>query len=128
MTVFGLANGCFDLLHAGHRYFLAECRCQCDHLTVVVNGDESVRRLKGQDRPVQNLATRIAALRGLPGINSIQVFHEDTPEEIIRLIAPDVLFKGGDYTVDEVVGRQYARRVVIIPRLPGYSTTEEIAK
>jgi D-beta-D-heptose 7-phosphate kinase/D-beta-D-heptose 1-phosphate adenosyltransferase len=124
-TVRGFTNGCFDLLHNGHRHFLQQCRHLCGYLTVAVNSDQSIRRLKGPGRPVQSISDRVAALQGLRWADEVLVFDEDTPYRLIDRLGPDLIFKGGDYRPEDVVGADIAR-VVIIPRLPGYSTTQEI--
>lgn len=122
--ILGFTNGCFDCLHAGHRYFLQECAAHCDYLIVGLNSDTSVRGLKGVERPIQSQSVREGALRNLESVDIVCIFSEDTPERLIRKWHPDILFKGGDYSVDRVVGRDCVGRVMIIPRLPGWSTTE----
>jgi rfaE bifunctional protein nucleotidyltransferase chain/domain len=125
-TVF--TNGVFDLLHRGHVEYLAEARSLGDHLVVGVNSDASVRRLgKGSDRPLNSLPDRLAVLAALAAVDLVVPFEEDTPLELIRLLEPDVLVKGGDYTETTVVGADLVHRgggeVVIIPLRPGFSTT-----
>ena len=125
-TVF--TNGVFDLLHRGHIEYLAEARSLGDRLVVGVNTDASVRRLgKGADRPLNPLSDRLAVLAALAAVDLVVPFDEDTPLELIRLLEPDVLVKGGDYTETTVVGADLVRRgggeVVIIPLRPGLSTT-----
>ena len=120
-------NGCFDILHEGHLHLLREARALGDFLFVGLNDDDSVRRLKGKGRPVNPLAVRARALAEVPYVDLVVPFPEDTPLELIRAIQPDVLVKGGDYAEEEVVGGDVVRgcggRVVIIPLLPGFSTT-----
>lgn len=117
----GFTNGCFDLLHLGHQEFLRKCRAQCEWLTVGVNSDASVRRLKGYTRPVQSLEIRMAQL--LPFADRVVSFEEDTPLVcLLRIGGADVIFKGGDYSADDVVGGELAE-VCIIPRIGEWSTS-----
>lgn len=116
-------NGCFDLLHAGHVSYL-EAANQCgDVLVLGLNSDESVRRLKGPSRPVNNQADRARVLAALESVDFVVLFGEDTPYELIQIIQPDVLVKGGDYEGKEVVGSDIAREVRLIPFVEGKSTT-----
>lgn len=125
-------NGCFDILHAGHIALLREAARFGDLLVVAVNADESVARLKGPDRPVHAQHDRVNVLSELESVAIVVVFHEDTPEPLLRRLRPDVLVKGGDYTKDEVVGaafvESYGGRVEIVPLLAGRSTTTAIEK
>ena len=121
-------NGCFDLLHPGHVDYLEEARSLGDALIVAVNTDASVRRLgKGPGRPVTPEQDRARVLAGLAAVDRVVLFDEDTPLEILTALQPDVLVKGGDYRLEEVVGREVvlARggRVQILPFREGYSTT-----
>lgn len=100
-------NGCFDILHTGHLTYLEEARQQGDLLIVGVNGDESVRRLKGESRPINPVEHRMTLLSGLQAVDWVVRFDEDTPESLIKKIVPDVLVKGGDYRVDQVVGGDF---------------------
>jgi D-beta-D-heptose 7-phosphate kinase/D-beta-D-heptose 1-phosphate adenosyltransferase len=102
-------NGCFDILHAGHVAYLEEARSLGDRLIVAVNGDASVTRLKGAGRPVNPLEQRLRVLSGLSAVDWVVGFDEDTPEALLELLEPDVLVKGGDYAVDEVVGAQLVK-------------------
>jgi D-beta-D-heptose 7-phosphate kinase/D-beta-D-heptose 1-phosphate adenosyltransferase len=128
----GFTNGCFDLLHPGHIHLLAQARAACDRLVVGLNSDASVKRLKGNGRPVQGEAARAAVLAGLADVDLVTVFGEDTPEALIAALRPDVLVKGADYTVETVVGadlvKSYGGRVVLAALLPGHSTTATVAK
>jgi len=99
-----MTNGCFDVLHAGHVSYLEEAKSLGDRLIVAVNDDDSVRRLKGDSRPVNTLADRIAVLAGLAAVDWVVPFSEDTPERLIQAVLPDVLVKGGDYKSDQIVG------------------------
>lgn len=124
-------NGVFDLLHPGHVDVLTGARAQGDHLVVGVNSDASVRRLgKGPERPVRTEAERAYVLAGLAAVDAVVVFDEDTPLELVRVLQPDVIVKGGDYAPETVVGADVVRarggRVVIIPLTPGQSTTSII--
>lgn len=99
-----MTNGCFDILHAGHIRFLEEAKSQGDYLVVAVNDDASVKRLKGEERPVNNLEDRMAVLSALAAVNWVVPFAEDTPRDLIATLLPDVLVKGGDYKVEEIAG------------------------
>jgi rfaE bifunctional protein nucleotidyltransferase chain/domain len=120
-------NGCFDVLHAGHVNLLERARALGDLLVVGVNDDASVGRLKGPGRPVTPLDERLYVLAGLESVSLAAPFSEDTPMELIRLVEPDVLVKGGDWPVDKIVGRDFVEsrggRVLSLELLPGYSTT-----
>jgi len=99
-----MTNGCFDILHKGHVAYLQEAKSRGDRLLVAVNSDDSVRRLKGTDRPINSLEDRMAVLAGLASVDWVVPFGEDTPADLIAKILPDVLVKGGDYTPDEIAG------------------------
>jgi D-glycero-beta-D-manno-heptose 1-phosphate adenylyltransferase len=121
-------NGCFDLLHLGHVRYLEAARTLGDALIIGVNTDASVKRLgKGGDRPLTPEADRARVLAALACVDRVVLFGEDTPLALITWLAPDILVKGGDYKLDEIVGREVvlARggRVVALPFVPGYSTT-----
>ena len=123
----GFTNGCFDILHAGHVALLAAARAQCDRLIVALNDDAGVRRLKGPKRPVNGLADRAAVIAAVELVDAVISFDEDTPLELIRRLRPDVLVKGGDYTVETVVGAEEVQatggRVVLVDLVEGHSTT-----
>ncbi|MFN5319426.1 MAG: D-glycero-beta-D-manno-heptose 1-phosphate adenylyltransferase [Bacteroidia bacterium] len=125
-------NGCFDILHRGHLEYLLKASQLADYLIVGLNSDASVRRLKGPERPLNEEHDRAFALACLNFTDSIVVFEEDTPLRLIETIIPDVLIKGGDYTLDSIVGAKetLARggKVEIIPFSMGYSTTGIIKK
>lgn len=125
-------NGVFDLLHPGHIDVLLGARRAGDVLVVGVNSDESVRRLKGPERPVRSAPERCYVLAGLSMVDAVVVFDEDTPFELISALRPDVLVKGGDYTEASIVGAREVRGwggdVVVIPLTPGHSTTSTIAR
>lgn len=128
----GFTNGVFDLLHPGHLSSLRMAKAECDRLIVAVNSDESVKRLKGPDRPIQDEQHRAAVLAALGYVNLVLIFAEDTPQTLIEKLLPDVLIKGGDYTPEEIVGsdvvRAHGGRVVITPILDGFSTTEIVTR
>lgn len=121
-------NGCFDLLHRGHSEYLHEARSLGDMLVVALNTDESVRRLKGTGRPVVDEDDRAYVIASLAAVDAVTFFHEDTPRALIGSLLPDILVKGGDYRADDIVGRSEVEaaggRVVILPFLPGRSTTD----
>lgn len=128
----GFTNGCFDLLHPGHVHLLEQARSWCDRLVVGLNTDASVKRLKGQARPIQAEAARAAVLASLATVDCVTLFDEDTPVELIRALRPDVLVKGADYTVEQVVGGDivldYGGQVRLAELLPGNSTTATVAR
>jgi D-beta-D-heptose 7-phosphate kinase/D-beta-D-heptose 1-phosphate adenosyltransferase len=128
----GFTNGCFDILHPGHVRLLTEARATCDRLIVGLNSDASVRRLKGEGRPVQNERARAEVLAALEAVDLVVLFAEDTPIELIRKIRPSVLIKGGDYTREQVVGHEVVEadggRVVLVDLLAGHSTTSLVAR
>ena len=125
-------NGCFDILHQGHIASLSQAATEADYLIVGVNADASVRKLKGANRPINNQDSRATLLASLLMTDAIVIFEEDTPQELIKAILPDVLIKGGDYTIDQIVGAKEViangGSVVINPLLEGFSTTGLIAK
>ena len=121
-------NGCFDILHRGHVTYLQQAASLGDHLIVGLNSDESVKKLKGPERPVNSEEDRSFMLASLRSVDEVVIFGEDTPEELLRHLKPDILVKGGDYQVEEVAGRQYAGVVKILPFVDGYSTTGLIHK
>ena len=120
-------NGCFDILHAGHIESLSQASEFGDILIVGLNSDDSVKRLKGDHRPIQNENNRATLLASLYMVDAVVLFKEDTPLELIKNILPDVLVKGGDYTPDSIVGAKEViangGNVEIIPLVPGLSTT-----
>ena len=130
--VIGFTNGCFDLLHEGHLYSLEQAKKACDVLVVGVNADASVRRLKGEGRPIQSEMTRARVLACLDHTDIVIVFGEDTPRDLIAAIRPDVLFKGEDYENQEVVGADIVTarggRVQLIPLVEGVSTSLTIER
>jgi len=126
-------NGCFDLLHVGHVTYLEEAAALGDVLIVAVNGDASVRRLgKGPERPIVPQADRAAMLAALACVDHVLIFDEATPHRLLKAIRPDVLVKGGTYTVEQVVGHEiaegYGGRVCVTGIQPGVSTTQLVAE
>lgn len=125
-------NGVFDILHPGHIFSLSEAAKEGDYLVVGLNADASVKRLKGESRPVNNQDARAILLAALLMVDAVVIFEEDTPLELITAILPDVIIKGGDYTPDQVAGGKEViaagGKVVINPILEGYSTTALIEK
>lgn len=128
----GFTNGCFDLLHPGHVSLIRQARRHCDHLVVGLNSDASVARLKGPGRPVQNEASRAAVLASLGDVDAVVIFGEDTPIDLIRTLKPEVLVKGADYAVGEVVGAEdvqgWGGKVILADLLEGHSTTATIER
>ncbi len=128
----GFTNGCFDLLHPGHVTLLAQSRALCDRLIVGLNSDASVSRLKGPTRPIQPDIARATVLASLASVDLVVIFEEDTPENLIYGLCPDVLIKGGDYTVETIVGADFVQahggKVAIIDLVPGFSTTKTVEK
>jgi len=125
-------NGVFDILHEGHIAVLSKAASFADILIVGINSDASVKKIKGEDRPVNNENSRALILASLIMVDDIVIFEEETPVEIIKLIQPDVLVKGGDYTLDTIVGAKeviaHGGTVEIVPLLEGFSTTNIIEK
>jgi D-beta-D-heptose 7-phosphate kinase/D-beta-D-heptose 1-phosphate adenosyltransferase len=128
----GFTNGCFDLLHPGHVTLLDKARALCDRLVVGLNSDQSVKRLKGEDRPVQPEIARATVLAALQSVDLVVIFEEDTPARLIETLRPGLLVKGGDYKVSEIVGAEFVQanggRVEIVDIVPGFSTTGTIAR
>lgn len=128
----GFTNGCFDLLHPGHLSLLRQARHSCDRLVVGINTDESVQRLKGPTRPVQSELARATVLASLETVDLVVLFGEETPRELIEAVRPDVLVKGADYSIDQVVGadfvQSYGGRVVLANLEVGFSTSNTIAR
>ena len=123
-------NGCFDLLHKGHRDLINQSFLFGDILIVGLNSDKSVKRLKGEDRPIKNEAERKNTLLNTGYVNEVYIFDDDTPLELINLIKPDILVKGGDYAPNKIVGYEEVissgGEIKIVPLTPGFSTTSII--
>jgi D-beta-D-heptose 7-phosphate kinase/D-beta-D-heptose 1-phosphate adenosyltransferase len=128
----GFTNGCFDILHPGHVKVLTAARAACDRLIVGLNSDASVKRLKGEGRPVQDERARAEVLAALEAVDLIAIFDEDTPIELITAIRPSVLVKGGDYTREQVVGHEiveaHGGEILLVEVLPGFSTTSLVER
>lgn len=125
-------NGCFDILHRGHVTYLNEARKLGDALIIGLNADASVKRLKGSQRPINNELDRKFVIQNLRCVNAVEIFEEDTPLELIKLIRPQVLVKGGDWKIDQIVGGRevmaWGGKVLSLNFVDGYSTTSVINK
>jgi D-beta-D-heptose 7-phosphate kinase / D-beta-D-heptose 1-phosphate adenosyltransferase len=128
----GFTNGCFDIVHPGHISLIEQASAACDRLIVALNDDASVKRLKGDGRPVQPEGARARVIASLAGVDGVVLFADDTPLAMIEAVRPDVLVKGADYSVDEVVGGElvasYGGRVVLADLVDGFSTTDTISR
>lgn len=125
-------NGCFDIIHKGHVTYLNEAKSLGDHLIVGINSDDSVKRLKGKDRPVNNEYDRAFVLDNLKSVDDVLIFNEDTPYDIIKEIIPDLLVKGGDWKEEDIVGSDIVKKnggkVVSLQFVNDYSTTNILKK
>jgi rfaE bifunctional protein nucleotidyltransferase chain/domain len=125
-------NGCFDILHPGHLFSIGQAAQEADYLIVGLNSDASIKRLKGADRPINNTESRAMIIANLVLVDAVVVFEEDTPYELITQLLPDVLVKGGDYTIENIVGAKEViangGKVIINPIVDGFSTTNIIEK
>ena len=121
-------NGCFDLIHRGHSYLINKSSDFGDHLIVAINSDNSVKKLKGDDRPFNNEDDRAFVIASIKNVDAVIIFNEDTPKELLEIIRPTTLVKGGDYILIEVVGREYVDNVEIVNYLYGNSTSEMIKR
>lgn len=121
-------NGCFDILHRGHIEYLSQARDRGDILIIGLNSDASIKRIKGEGRPVQDETSRTLLLASLRFVDVVVLFDEDTPYELIKIVLPDVLVKGGDYSENTIVGADIVKanggEVVTIPIIAGYSTSK----
>ena len=128
----GFTNGCFDIIHPGHISLLHCAKNECDKLVVGLNSDSSVAKLKGKDRPIQKENARATVLLALKDVDAVIIFNEETPIKLIKLIKPDVLIKGGDYKIDNIVGAEFIQqnggRVVLSDYKNGHSTSDIIKK
>jgi rfaE bifunctional protein nucleotidyltransferase chain/domain len=131
-TTISFTNGCFDILHKGHISSLSQSAAAADFLIVGVNSDASTRKLKGEGRPVNDELSRALILASLLIVDAVIIFEEDTPLELIKAIRPDVIVKGGDYTLNQIIGAkevmEYGGKIIINPIVEGYSTTGLIQK
>ena len=120
-------NGCFDILHRGHIEYLSQAHDKGNILVIGLNSDASVKRIKGEGRPVQDEQSRALLLASLRFVDAVILFDEDTPKELIEFVKPDVLVKGGDYTEETIVGAEFVKanggEVVVVPLVEGYSTS-----
>ena len=121
-------NGCFDILHIGHIKYLERAKSFGDTLILGLNSDDSLRKLKGDDRPINSQTDRAYILASLEVVDYLVIFNEDTPYKLIKLIKPDVLVKGGDYEGKEVVGQDIAKDLKLVKFIDGKSTTQIIKK
>lgn len=125
-------NGCFDILHLGHIDYLSKSKELADILIVGLNSDQSIKNIKGTQRPINNQYMRSMILASLFFVDIVIIFNEDTPEKLIKIIKPDILVKGGDYNIDTIVGgdivKSYGGEIKIINYVEGYSTTNIINK
>jgi D-beta-D-heptose 7-phosphate kinase/D-beta-D-heptose 1-phosphate adenosyltransferase len=125
-------NGCFDILHPGHLYSIGQAAKEADYLIVGLNSDASIKRLKGPERPINSTDSRALVLANLVLVDAVVVFEQDTPYELITALLPDVLVKGGDYTIETIVGAKEViangGKVIINPIVDGFSTTNIIEK
>jgi len=126
----GVTNGCFDVLHSGHLHLLGEAKKNCDKLIVLVNSDSSIKKIKGKNRPILKLKKRIELLKMLKNVDDVQYFNENTPEKSLSKILPDILFKGSDYKIADVVGNKLVTnnggKIKIIDKLKNFSSTKLI--
>ena len=131
-AIIGFTNGCFDLLHEGHLYLIRESKKRCDFLIIGLNSDESVKMLKGKNRPIERQEQRVMNLSKLEEVDAITIFNTETPENIIKDLNPNILIKGGDYNKFDIVGSQFVLEnggsVEVIDLLPGFSTTKIISE
>jgi D-beta-D-heptose 7-phosphate kinase/D-beta-D-heptose 1-phosphate adenosyltransferase len=125
-------NGCFDILHPGHLYSIGQAAKEADYLIVGLNSDASIHRLKGPERPINSTDSRALVIANLVLVDAVVVFEQDTPYELITALLPDVLVKGGDYTIETIVGAKEViangGQVIINPIVEGFSTTNIIEK
>ena len=130
--VVGFTNGCFDIVHAGHISLLEDAKAQCDRLIVALNEDASVRALKGPTRPINSLENRVRVMEAIKYVDHVTAFGESTPLELIKLVLPDVLIKGSDYTVETAIGSDVVLavggKVHLAQLIPGESTTAILAR
>ena len=128
----GFTNGCFDLIHPGHIALLETSKTHCDILVVGLNSDRSVAKLKGSARPIQDELSRKTILIALKAVSLVMIFDEETPERLIEKVKPDIIVKGGDYNIEDIIGgdfvRSYGGEVLTIPYLEGNSSSNIIDK
>ena len=128
----GFTNGCFDILHLGHIRYLTRAKEGCDILIIGVNSDGSVKKIKGSSRPINSQQARLEVLASLECVDFLTVFEEETPENLIKALSPDIIFKGGDWKEEDIAGsshvKSYGGEVSVIPYVEGHSTTSLIEK
>ena len=128
----GITNGCFDVLHIGHLSLLRQAKLKCDYLIVGLNSDLTIKKLKGEGRPINNQSDRLEMLKSLSFVDEVRIFNEETPIDIIKEISPDILIKGADYSEEEIIGAEYVKsyggKVLRIGLIPNKSTSEIINK
>ena len=123
----GFTNGCFDLVHPGHIAVLRAAAAECDRLIVAINSDISVKRLKKRE-PIQNAHARAIVVSAIEGVDLVVILHEDTPLDMIKELEPEVLVKGSDYSISEIIGASMVDHLVRVPLVTGQSTTELIRR
>jgi D-beta-D-heptose 7-phosphate kinase/D-beta-D-heptose 1-phosphate adenosyltransferase len=121
-------NGVFDIIHPGHIELLRSAKSFGDFLILALNTDSSVKKIKGDKRPIFSLNERIKILSSIVYVDLIVSFEEETPYKVIKFLKPDILVKGGDYRIEDVIGREFVKEVKIVPYLEGYSTTKIIER
>ena len=121
-------NGCFDILHSGHIKLLKKAKSLGDFLIVAINSDKSVKRIKGKKRPIVGEKNRSEIVDSIKFVDFVYIFNEDTPEKTIKAIRPEILVKGSDWEPNKIVGREFVKKVVRVPLLKGFSTTDLIKK
>jgi len=130
--IIGFTNGCFDILHLGHIRYLQQAKKESDILIIGVNSDDSIKRLKGDSRPVNNQDARLEVLSAIEFVDFLTIFYQDTPEELIQKINPNILFKGKDWEGKKIAGAEYivnnGGKLKLISYEQGYSTTNTISK
>ncbi len=128
----GFTNGCFDILHKGHYSLFKFCKKHCDILIVATNSDISIKELKGKKRPYNNLKTRLINLSNIKDVDYIIYFHKLNPLNLIKKIQPSILFKGSDYKIKDVIGREfvesYGGKTILVPYIIGISTSDILKK
>ena len=131
-TSIAFTNGCFDILHYGHVRYLEEAKQLADILVVGVNSDASVKKIKGENRPIHSQENRLRVLAALASVDYVALFNEATPLKLITMISPDVLVKGGDWSIEKIVGadfvKSYGGKVAAIPYVKGHSTSSIIER
>ena len=131
-NLIGFTNGCFDILHAGHVELFRKAKKQCDFLIVALNSDKSVRLIKGKNRPINNIKNRIKVIKSIKYIDKVIVFNDKDPLKIIKKIKPDIIFKGSDYKIKNIVGYNFQirkkKKVKVIQLVKNLSTTKIISK